>query len=289
MRDYFSSISLYSVHSSPSAPSLRSIIGLTDNTHMANPNTHSANPSSSGALQPQLEDSTALPFLLSSSLPPIPRKLVTKVHSLQFVKMKEFLHDNVLLGKRLDAMGATALLGPAWGSTAKPANMRDFPSLISWISCFTTYIAILGEAFPHLVRSHLAYMSLIITEASRNGGEGWRSYDTVFRQNAANNTDADWTRLDSSLHSSTFLAQRAESAGLFASQLITLGGIVPCAHSPLLLHLTPLQTLPAHLWLLVPALAISQSANVGTGVNVLVQIADTTTFALPAQRVPSRH
>ena len=215
MRDYFSSISLYPVHSSPSAPSLRSIIGLTDNTHTANPNTHSANPSSSGALQPQLEDSTALPFLLSSSLPPIPRKLVTKMHSLQFVKMKEFLHDNVLLGKRLDAMGATALLGPAWGSTAKPANMRDFPSLISWISCFTTYIAILGEAFPHLVRSRLAYMSLIITEARRNGGEGWRSYDTVFWQNAANNPDADWTRLDSSLHSSTFLAQRAEYAGLF--------------------------------------------------------------------------
>ena len=84
-------------------------------------------------------------------------KLVTKVHSLQFVEMKEFLHDNVLLGKRLDAMGATALLGPAWGSTAKPANMRDVPSLISWISCFTTYIAILGEALPHLVRSRLAY------------------------------------------------------------------------------------------------------------------------------------
>ena len=255
---------------------------------MAIPNTHSANPSSSGALQPQLEDSTALPFLLSSSLPPILHKLATKVHSLQFVEMKEFLHVNVLLGKCLDAMGATALLGPAWGSTTKPANMRDVPSLISWISCFTTYIAILSEAFPHLVRSRLAYMSLIITEASRNGGEGWRSYDTVFRQNAANNPDTDWTHLDSSLYSSTLHRGQSLQVSfvLFASQLITLSGIAPCAHSPLLPHLSPLQTLPAHLWLLVPALAVSKFANIGTGVNVLIQIADTATFASPAREGP---
>ena len=38
---------------------------------------------------------------------------------------------------------------------------------------------------------------------------------SVFRQNAANDPDADWTRLDASLHASTFLAHRSDTAGLF--------------------------------------------------------------------------
>ena len=190
----------------PNVESLRALIGLSD----AGSTTDSVVFRDAAAATP----GSGTAFLLSSSLPPVPAKLVAKVQALQFVEMKEFLQDNVLLGKRLDALGITALLGPSWGSTAKP-NMRDVPSLLSWISCFTTYVAILGESNPQLVRSRLSYLSLVIMEARRNGGEGWRSYDTVFRQNAANNPDADWSRLDASLHASTFLAHRSDTAGLF--------------------------------------------------------------------------
>ena len=74
--------------------SLRAVIGLTDDT--------SAGESSAGS-----SGAVANPaFLLSSSLPPISPKLVAKFQSLHYVDMKEFLLDNVLLGKRLDVLGA---------------------------------------------------------------------------------------------------------------------------------------------------------------------------------------
>ena len=53
-------------------------------------------------------------------------------------------------------------------------------------------------------------MALIIQEARRNGGAGWRSYDAIFRQNAAANPDIDWSQLDSALYSSTVLAHRSQ-------------------------------------------------------------------------------
>ena len=199
---YFFLHILYIVQSVPSPRSLRALINLSGQA---------------SAQEPHLE---ALPssaaFLLSSSLPPVPPKLVAKVQALHFVDMKEFLQDNVMLGKRLDALGFSAFLGPTWGTSSRP-SMREVPAILSWISCFIIYITILADTHPRLVHSRLAYMSLIIMEARRNGGDGWRSYGTVFRQNAANNPDADWSRLDASLHASTFLAQRSELNGVFCS------------------------------------------------------------------------
>ena len=52
------------------------------------------------------------------------------------------------------------------------------------------------------------YMALITREAQRNGGDEWRSYDTIFHQNTLVNKNLDWFELDSGLYKSTFVAQR---------------------------------------------------------------------------------
>ena len=88
---------------------------------------------------------------------------------------------------------------------------------MTWVTCFATYMytAILASSHPHLVQSRLAYMYLIIHEARKNGGDGWRAYDSIFRQNAAEDTTADWSHLDSSLHATTFIAEWASGSGHF--------------------------------------------------------------------------
>ena len=51
------------------------------------------------------------------------------------------------------------------------------------MSSFSTYVAIVAEAHPERVGDMLAYIRLIIREASKFGGNGWLTYDSVFCHN----------------------------------------------------------------------------------------------------------
>ena len=97
--------------------------------------------------------------------------------------MKELLPDNIGLLQHLQASGSHSAIAPL--ATGSRPRLREANSLLSWALCFTSYVAILVESHPGLVRSHLAYFMLIIAEARRIGGDGWQSYDAIFRQNAA--------------------------------------------------------------------------------------------------------
>ena len=52
----------------------------------------------------------------------------------------------------------------------------------------------------------LAYMRLIIREAHRHGGNGWLTYDTVFRRNQQGDSKP-WNVLDPSLHTAYIAGQ----------------------------------------------------------------------------------
>ncbi len=136
---------------------------------------------------------------------PFPPKLVEKIRALKFVDMKELLPDNIMLLKSIEAIHPNSF-------TLAPANkprFREVQSLLTWITCFASYIAILSETHPHMVRPLIAYECLVIREARKNGGQGWMLYDRIFRQNAQEDPSVDWTKLDASLHASTFLAMRS--------------------------------------------------------------------------------
>jgi len=57
------------------------------------------------------------------------------------------------------------------------------------------------------MRQLLAYQTLIVREAHHCGGRGWQAYDTMFHQQAVGNPDLDWSKLNLTLYSVTFLAQ----------------------------------------------------------------------------------
>lgn len=147
-------------------------------------------------------------FRFSTTAPPIPAKLANKVRSLQFVDLKDFLPDNISVFRSMEKLDSPQIA--SFPTSARP-KFREVNSLLTWVTCFSTYVAILASSHPHLVQSRLAYMSIIIREARKNGGDGWKAYDTIFRQNAAEDPTADWSRLDSSLHATTFIADRGSS------------------------------------------------------------------------------
>ena len=68
------------------------------------------------------------------------------------------------------------------------------------------YACIVANSHLDKLQQLLAYQTVLVREARRYGGNGWQAYDTMFRQQVANDPAADWSKLNSSLYSVTFLA-----------------------------------------------------------------------------------
>ena len=82
------------------------------------------------------------------------------------------LADNIALMSQLSSLQGTL---PLPSMTIQRTRVREVPSLVSWMYCFTAYVAIRTQ--DPLTRQMLAYARLIIHEALRHGGGGWAEYD----------------------------------------------------------------------------------------------------------------
>ena len=160
--------------------------------------THAATPK-----KPPIAPSSP-PFMLASSLPPIPDKLVRRIQSLEFVKIRDLLPDNNALGERLEAL-------PSYTAHLKAPETRNIGSLYTLVSAYSTYVAIVAEVHPDRVKDMLAYMRLLVRDASKHGGRGWLTYDQVFCRNRAG-TNQRWDNLDPSLHISYIVSHNSPVA-----------------------------------------------------------------------------
>ena len=158
-------------------------------------------------------------FVLSKASAPIPGKLVAKVQSLQFIEMWELLPDNITLLERLAALLNTSALSHSQRHTPQ----REVSSLLTWVCAFTTHIAIMAEVRTDLIKCRLAYMHNTVTEASRFGGDGWKTYDYVFWSQAAVDKSMDWTELNPSM----MMAFMPNHYATFAKKRIILPTAVP--------------------------------------------------------------
>ena len=135
------------------------------------------------------------PFRVASSIAPIPGKLVKKIQALEYVEMRELLPDNIALAERMAAL-------PSGIIQQKQLGQRDIGgkrALMTWVSSFATYVAIVAGAHPERVADMLAFMRLVVREANKFGGAGWLTYDAVFRRNHQG-TSTPWNYIDASLH-----------------------------------------------------------------------------------------
>ena len=126
--------------------------------------------------------------------------------------MRELLPDNIAMAERLAAL-------PQGLAPSKPPGEREIAgdrALATWVSSFATYVAIVAQAHPERVGDMLAYLRLIVREASKFGGNGWLTYDTVFRRNR-DGSSTPWNALDAALHQ-VYLANAAGKV------------VTPCKH-----------------------------------------------------------
>jgi hypothetical protein len=142
-------------------------------------------------------------MVLSSALPPLSAKVVSKIKSGQYVPMKDLLPDNMSFCTQLEA-----LPGPhsVYAGLPKP-RLREIHSPLTWVSCLLAYVAVLTPDTK--TRNLLTYGQLVIREAQRHGGPGWLEYDKIFRQHAALDPSVQWNELNPSLHASTVMTYRS--------------------------------------------------------------------------------
>lgn len=122
--------------------------------------------------------------------------------------MRELLPDNIALAERLAALPS----GLAQTKTPTEREIGGERALLTWVSSFSSYIAIVAEAHPERVADMLAYMRLVTREASKFGGTGWLTYDSVFRRNHEG-PEQQWNYLDASLHQ-VYIANQRERVTL---------------------------------------------------------------------------
>ncbi len=146
-------------------------------------------------------------FMVGEGLPPVPAKLVGKILRGEFVDMAELLRDNIEADRRRNAIDPSHSCGAGGLGGTRPAR-REIPDILSWIQCFGVYICVVASKHPEKVPQLLAYQTMLIREARRCGGSGWTGYDTMFRLQAASDKGVDWSKLNSSLYATTFLAQQ---------------------------------------------------------------------------------
>ena len=167
-----------------------------------------------GLVVPGHKTAPHAPFTLGEGLPVVPAKIVTKIQKGEYVDMAELLKDNIEVGRRrVEQGGAGGIAAAVCSWIGGRAGRREVPDVTSWAQCFCSYAAVFGEKYPHKTRELWAYMALIMREARRCGGNGWRDYDSMFRQQAASAVDLEWGKLNSSLYAVTFLAQQVAGRG----------------------------------------------------------------------------
>ena len=137
---------------------------------------------------PSLPTTTGL--ILSLTIEPVPAKLVAKIHSNQFIEMRELQPDNLALQQHIEAV--TSAIGSANQQPSLPSKtgFREIHTIQSWMSCFLTYMAV---RTPDTGTRHmLTYACLILQEAIRHEGSGWLHYDRVFCKQAAIDPTIQW-------------------------------------------------------------------------------------------------
>ena len=90
--------------------------------------------------------------------------------------MRDLLTDNIALHDQLEAVQ-----GPLFNATtlgALQARLRKVPSFISWVYCFTAYIAMWTQ---DEATREMTYCHLVIRKALKHGGKVRQEYNRNFR------------------------------------------------------------------------------------------------------------
>ncbi len=147
------------------------------------------------------------PFILEDGIAPIPASVVKKIQALEFVDFSELMPNNRELLRRMEVGEKPTPPPPS------KTPLRRVTNVTTWAQCFMAYAAILLSKYPDKLIEVMAYGKMILKEAARHGGDGWKVYDTLFRQMLAADKTIPWSKLNPTIYATTFLAMRDTHAG----------------------------------------------------------------------------
>ena len=143
--------------------------------------------------------------LIGSGLPTIPKELLEKIQSWEFVDMTELLPAASTDESAWLTNSPRFSLFPGMEMT-RPRR-HQVSSIAQWVQCFAVYIAAVVAKHPSMVNELLAYMLTIIKASQQYDGLHWRAYDTHYRISAAASGNTRWSQLDTDLYTRFFMGR----------------------------------------------------------------------------------
>ena len=160
----------------------------------------------------ELEQSTVQPQAMVSTgmgLAALPRKLVEKIKANEYIDFTDLplakgkarpipqsLEGQVLVVQAADLLQVRKII----------------PDLATWLQCLTLYVATLAPSQPSRVPEMMAYQTIIAKASQKYIWPSWVVYDQNFRQEAANNPDQSWTKVEPSIYAQCFTGQAINTA-----------------------------------------------------------------------------
>ena len=129
---------------------------------------------------------------VGEGVPPVPPKLVTRIHRLDFVEMGELLPEFwVESNREVDP-------------DRRPRRSRKVTDIFTWLQCFGSFTAVLATHNPGMIPELMAYMGTIVRVSQDFAGLAWVRYDEAFRRQAALTGNTKWSVINSTLYTLCF-------------------------------------------------------------------------------------
>ena len=130
---------------------------------------------------------------IGAGLPPVPRKLVTRIQAGDYIDMAELLPER---------LGADSEGGREDKKSKRPKRLIS--TISEWVQCYSVFMAVVAKKAPERMQDLLGYQAIIVEACMEYEGETWLGYDRRFRQMAAATPDTPWAKIDATLWNMAF-------------------------------------------------------------------------------------
>ena len=134
---------------------------------------------------------------IGEGMPPIPARLATKIRQWEFVEMGELLPEFWARQKDNEE-----------GRDRGARQSRKVTEVLTWVQCYSSFVAVLAPSEPQAVPELMAYQNLIVRASQDYEGLGWVRYDSAFRRQAALTGNKKWSVINSTLYAMNFSARK---------------------------------------------------------------------------------
>ena len=126
-------------------------------------------------------------FLAAAGLPTVTQKLAQRIWDFE---MEEFLPSN----RVVQALEVSGLARE--GTVYQLPQSCKVTEIMSWIRCFTLYLAVMSSRRPELVAPMVAHLHTVIKLEQSMGGLGWLQYDWRARKELCAAGSTTWGKQD---------------------------------------------------------------------------------------------